>query len=169
MKLDDYKQLVTIRAWVDGYEKRPEEKREAPGAPDAPGREPANKALSDFSATTVSTSTSQSATTVSPLIEHLTEGVPQHPAANSTSKSTRSHIDATTFMSLDSTLVGSLSHDTTSESRPVSLKDDEKQRRVNYLEEQRSLIRYEASLLTQLIALAREERMISREIEGTRD
>ena len=62
-----------------------------------------------------------------------------------------------------------MSQDTASEGRSVSLKDNDRQRRLHYLEEQRSLIRYEASLLTQLVALAREERMVSREIEDTRD
>ena len=166
VKLDIYKQLVTIRTWVDGDEKPPEQKREAP---DALGQDPAIKPSSEFSPTTVISSTTQSATTVHPPVEHLAETVTQHPTANSTSKTPRSQLDVAAFASLDSTLVGSLSQDTASEGRSVSLKDNDRQRRLHYLEEQRSLIRYEASLLTQLVALAREERMVSREIEDTRD
>ncbi|XXH01221.1 hypothetical protein Hte_007575 [Hypoxylon texense] len=161
--LDTYKQLVTIRPWVDGDERSLERD---PAPTKVPEEDPTGQPPLGVSEIAVMSPANLGTTVIGPPDEHPAKDLTQHPRASGTSK--ESQTDTAPFPSMDSTLVDSKSRGAASTGRAMPLSDDEKQRKLDYLEEQLTLVRKETTLVARLIALAGEEKKILQEINELR-
>ncbi|KAI1458769.1 hypothetical protein F4805DRAFT_113710 [Annulohypoxylon moriforme] len=163
VKLDTYKQLVTIRTWVDGDEKSPEQNT---GPRKDSVIESAGQPPSLVGANAITMPITLSATDVHTSVQNLAKDAAYGAAADVTGKEFHgSRMDATTFALPNATSADSSSRDLASKDRAMLLDDDKKQERLKYLEEQISSVRQEMMLITQLVSLVREERRIAKEIK----
>lgn len=167
VKLDTYKQLVTIRPWVDGDEKLLEQE---PAPPKASEIESGGQPLSLVKPIAITMSPSINDPTIDPSIEPLARHITQDLRARGTSKeSYESQVDTVPFKLADTTLVDSMSWEATSKGKAMPLSDDEKQQRSAFLDKQVSLVRNEATLVARQVALVRLERRLLQEIEELKD
>ncbi|KAK4083566.1 uncharacterized protein Triagg1_1228 [Trichoderma aggressivum f. europaeum] len=162
VNLDTYKQLVTIRPWVDGNGKATDQVLVPPEVtqdefaaqplPQLPGTEP------------VAVSTAQGIIAASPSVEDGTGEITSHlSAGNSDERLYRSRMKTDALMLANSTSASSISEDDGVEDRVTSLNTDEKRQKLEDLEEELLLVRNETRLVTQLFMLGREEGRLLKE------
>ncbi|KAF3074947.1 hypothetical protein CFAM422_002629 [Trichoderma lentiforme] len=159
VKLDTYKQLVTIRPWVDGNEMAtnqvivpPEVTKDGFVAPS-----PAQVNMKPVAA---STAPDIVATDLS--VEDRAKNINRHPG-DSSEELYGSRTVTAAFTLPNPTSVDLTSEDTGGEDWIMSLSIEEKQQRLEGLEEELLLVRNETRLVTQLIMLGREEGRLLKE------
>ncbi|KUI72494.1 hypothetical protein VM1G_08016 [Cytospora mali] len=163
--LDTYKQLVTIRTWVDGNEKPPAQDAVPPETVQKESTgQPPPRATTD----TIAAPIALDGAVADLPAEGPAKSAAQSPAAGVSGEDPyRSQVETAASTLQDSAASGA--RDAADVDRAVSLSVHEKRQNVNYLEEQLALVRNEKKLLAQLINLAREERRLLQEIRKIRD
>ncbi|KAL6695898.1 hypothetical protein J3F84DRAFT_407903 [Trichoderma pleuroticola] len=162
VNLDTYKQLVTIRPWVDGTRKATDQVLVLPEVtedgfaarplPQLPGTEH------------VAVLTAQGVAAVSHSVEDETkETTPHLSAGDSDEEPHSSRIETDAFMPANSTSASSIFEDDGVEDRATSLDIEEKQQKLKDLKEELFLVRNEKRLIAQLVKLERQEGRLLKE------
>ncbi|KAL6787895.1 hypothetical protein J3E68DRAFT_440301 [Trichoderma sp. SZMC 28012] len=162
VNLDTYKQLVTIRPWVDGNRKATDQVLVPPEAIEdgfaaqplsqLPGTEP------------VAISTALGVAAAGPSVEDETQEITPHiSAGDSEEEPYRSQMETDALMLANSSSASSVSEDGRVEDQAISLSIEEKKQRLKDLEEELLLVKNEARLVTQLVLLGKEERRLLKE------
>jgi hypothetical protein len=162
--LDTYKQLVTIRPWVDGDTRAPSQAVAVPdGIEQTSTGQPAEQ---------VTTNVRLASTPLDPKIAGSTVQDLANKVAQNLSMSGSGDIpqEQTAASTLDNSVLAELmNQDDVVDEKTAVLSGCEKQQRLHDLEDQLSLVRSEARVMAQLINLIREERRLLKEVSNLKN
>ncbi|ROW10102.1 hypothetical protein VMCG_02078 [Cytospora schulzeri] len=170
VNLDKYKQLVTIRPWVQGDDDdKPPEQNSAPEEKGPMCHLPPRVTTEPVAVPNTAVAAAASSPAEDPAKDPDKGAIRNPPASVPSGNTQRSQVETGAFTLQDAGLAGLISPDAAGEDWAIPLSDHEKGHSVEYLEEQLSLVRNETELVTQLVNLKRQERRLLQEIRKTRD
>ena len=162
VRLDDYKQLVDIRPWVENNEKPQEQE---PASTETTEKKPPSQQTSTPAEIPTVMPGIPSVAVAAPIVEDTAKTVTQPSTAEARIK--RPHTTQPETVAV--TLADATFPDSATKEDTTFVGGCEKQKRFHHLQEQLSLVRREAKLVSQIVLLLREERKLVQEIEQLRD
>ncbi|KKO97686.1 hypothetical protein THAR02_10215 [Trichoderma harzianum] len=167
VNMDTYKQLVTIRPWVDENRKATDQVLVPPEVTEDGFAVQPLPQLLGMEPVAVSTALGVAAASLS--VEDGTKEITPHLSpGDSDEEPYRSQLETDAFMLANTTSASSISEDDGVEDQTISLSIEERQQRLKDLEEELLLVRNETRLVTQLVILGREEGRLLKEARKLR-